>query len=112
MARSFYAKPKTVIYLLHFERPISERHTTQHYTGSCLETRLNARLAEHRVGGGARLTQVAHERGIAFELARMWEGTRDTEQQIKRWHNGKRLCPICQKRGIYRETPDDEDAPF
>jgi predicted GIY-YIG superfamily endonuclease len=56
-------------YLLHFEAPIAPgRHTCQHYIGSA--KRLRVRIAEHRAGRGARLTQVALERGIAFTVGR------------------------------------------
>jgi hypothetical protein len=54
-----------VVYLLHFEKKISDHHSTQHYTGWALD--LHARIAEHRAGRGARLTQVAVERGIRFK---------------------------------------------
>ena len=47
------------VYLLHFDRPISSRHTTQHYIGfaECLATRIQ----RHESGNGARLVQVAKE---------------------------------------------------
>lgn len=82
-----------LIYLLHFERPISEAHRAQHYIGWALD--LPARLALHRAGRGARLTQVAVARGIDFEVVRIWEGTRDFERQLKNGKRGPRLCPIC-----------------
>lgn len=81
------------VYLIHFERPISPHHTTQHYTGST--DNLPQRLAEHRAGTGSRLCQVAKERGIGFVLVATWPGDRKVERQIKNRHNGKRLCPIC-----------------
>ena len=57
------------VYLLHFQRPISTHHTCQHYLGFALD--LDARLAEHLSGRGARLTQVALERHIDFVVARI-----------------------------------------
>lgn len=82
-----------LIYLLHFARPISERHTCQHYLGWCLD--LNERLAAHRAGHGSRLTQVAVERGIGFEVVRTWVGSRDFERHLKNRKQGPRLCPMC-----------------
>ncbi len=82
-----------VVYLLHFEKKISAQHSTQHYTGWALD--LHARIAEHRAGRGARLTQVAVERGIRFEVVRTWIGSREFERQIKNRKAGPRLCPIC-----------------
>ena len=58
------------VYLLHFDRPISDKHTCQHYLGYTAD--LPARLAAHRAGTGARLCEVAKERGIGFVLARVW----------------------------------------
>lgn len=77
-----------VVYLLHFDRPISDKHTCQHYIG--WTSYLPARAMAHLQGRGARLTQVAYERGISFVIARVWPGTRDFERKL--------LCPICAGR--------------
>jgi hypothetical protein len=92
------ATPRGTTYLLHFERPISPAHTCQHYLG--FAENLAARLQEHAAGRGARLTQVALARGIAWELVRTWEGeTRADERRHKRGAHGARLCPRCRPRG-------------
>lgn len=83
----------SVTYLLHFSEPISPNHTTQHYIGSAAD--LDARIEEHRKGQGARLTEVAKERGISFEVVRTWEGGRDFERKLKNRKNAPKLCPIC-----------------
>lgn len=81
-------------YLLHFASPIAPgRHTCQHYLGFTDD--LEQRLADHRAGRGARLTEVAKERGIAFYVVNLWPGGRDVEAALKRKHNGRLLCPIC-----------------
>lgn len=82
------------VYLLHFERRISKRHTCQHYMGSTDD--LEKRLALHRRGLGSNLTRVAKQRGIGFELARTWAGDRKMERKLKNRHGGPRLCPICK----------------
>ena len=79
------------VYLLHFSQPF---HHARHYLGSTDD--LDNRLQEHRTGQGARLTQVIHEAGISFILARTWEGGRDLERKLKRWHKSPDLCPICK----------------
>lgn len=84
-----------MIYELHFERPISPEHSCQHYLGWAPDEGLDARLAEHAAGRGARLTQVALERGIRWVLARTWRGTRADERRLKQQKNGRRLCPVC-----------------
>ena len=86
----------SVVYLLHFSQPIAPgRHTTRHYLGYSDDW--ERRIAEHRAGTGARLTQVAKERGISFVVARLWDGDRALERQLKRRHAGPRLCPICSR---------------
>lgn len=82
------------VYLLHFERPISEDHTTQHYVGSA--AKLIPRLDMHATHPDARLLQVAQERHIGFALARTWPGGRNEERRIKSRKEGPRLCPICK----------------
>ncbi len=82
------------IYLLHFERPLAPgRHTTQHYIGYAGD--LAARLQEHDHGRGARLTQVAKERGIGWAVARLWHGDRSLERRLKNRKEAPRLCPMC-----------------
>lgn len=82
------------VYLLCFSAPY--RHA-RHYVG--FATDLEARLAEHRAGRGARLIQVITAAGIEFTLARTWEGDRTLERRLKNGHNAPaRLCPICRER--------------
>lgn len=78
------------VYLLHFDRPY--RHA-RHYRG--WTTDLDARLAEHAAGRGARLVAVIAAAGIGFTLARTWPGTRSRERQLKRQGGAARNCPLC-----------------
>jgi hypothetical protein len=88
----------TTCYLLHFDRPLgppgaSAKNTASHYTGSTAD--LQARLAEHEKGQGARLLQVAKAAGITWRLARTWPGGRDRERQLKNQGGASRRCPEC-----------------
>jgi predicted GIY-YIG superfamily endonuclease len=85
---------QNVAYLLHFSEKISDH--AGHYLGSAKD--LDHRLGEHARGQGARLTQVAVERGISWDLVRTWPGGRQQEYRLKRQHNGPRLCPLCRPR--------------
>ncbi len=91
----------SVVYLLHFDRPISDAHTAQHYIGYTPGT-LERRLQLHQEGNGARLTEVAKERGIGFECVRTWEGGRYLESRLKKRRNAPKLCPVCSGN---RERP-------
>lgn len=84
------------VYLLHFERPISQAHTTRHYLG--FAKNLDKRIRQHREGKGSRLCAVAKERSIGFEVAQVWEGDRTLERQLKSRKNVLRFCPVCQRR--------------
>jgi hypothetical protein len=41
---------------------------------------------------------VAVERGIGITLAGYWFGGREMERQLKRQHNARRFCPICNPK--------------
>lgn len=99
-----------MVYLLHFSAPISPRHSCQHYLGYAGD--LASRLAEHKAGRGARLTQVALERGITWELARTWQGDRALERQLKNRKGARVLCPICNPRPLQLALDLPEPDPF
>ena len=82
------------VYLLCFDRPY---HHARHYLGFAED--LDARLAQHRRGAGARLIQVIAGAGIGWRLARTWPGgDRTLERRLKNQHHGPRLCPACNPR--------------
>ena len=83
--------PNTV-YLLHFDTPL---HHAQHYMG--FTDNLEARLLHHRGGTGARLMEVLREHNIGFSLVRTWDGDRNKERRLKKWKNGRQLCPVCRE---------------
>lgn len=99
MSQTRRAKPRTslqtgsLVYLLHFhERIGSDKHSIQHYTGSADD--LERRIAQHRAGRGARVTQVLAERGIGFDVVAVWPGNREIENALK-LHSATRICPTC-----------------
>jgi predicted GIY-YIG superfamily endonuclease len=80
------------VYLLHFERPVYG--TSRHYIG--FTTNLEQRLAMHRSGHGARITSIAAKKGIAWELAYVWEdGDKELERYLKKGGRGRKYCAIC-----------------
>lgn len=95
------------VYLLHFDRPISDKHTTQHYIGWAKH--LPSRALAHMRGQGARLTQVAVERGIGFVIAQTWSGDRNFERQLKNRKNAPRFCPICKAHHTLEQLGLAED---
>lgn len=106
--------PTGYVYLLHFEEPISDRHTARHYLGYAND--LAARLQAHDAGHGSRLTQVARGRGIGWQLVRVWRGGRDLERRLKNGKRGPRLCPICGRgehvRGLAELSIKQPILPF
>lgn len=94
-----------VIYLLHLERPYKH---AKHYTG--WTTDLDARLAEHAAGRGARLLEVVRAAGIGWTLARTWPGTRTRERQIKNQGGAPRRCPECGVRPREDALPVNADG--
>lgn len=85
------------IYLLHFEKPY--RHA-RHYLGWTDD--VEARLKDHAAGRGARLLAVVASAGISWQLARVWDGTRARERQLKRQGGLSRSCPLCGVRPASR----------
>ena len=82
-----------VCYLLHFDRPY---YHAGHYLGTT--GNLAQRIAAHQDGRGARLVEVIVAAGIRFTCVRTWKGGRNKERALKRLHNGRSLCPVCNKR--------------
>jgi predicted GIY-YIG superfamily endonuclease len=88
------------IYLIHFDQPYKH---ARHYTGWTSD--LEARLAEHASGQGARLLAVVKAAGITWTLARTWTGTRTRERQLHKRGGASRRCPLC---GVTPAAPRSE----
>jgi len=79
------------IYLIHFDRPYKH---AGHYLGYASD--LEKRLERHRKGRGARLLKVIQDVGIDWKVVRTWSPAGPSvEAELKRYHNNKRLCPVC-----------------
>jgi hypothetical protein len=98
-----------MLYLLHFDRPTSPRHTCQHYLGFSDDP--VSRIQSHWLGNGARLPQVAHERGIGFTVVRLWTGDRTRERRLKNRHEHPALCPICNPDTAWANEPGGSLTP-
>lgn len=82
-----------MLYLLHFDPKF--RHA-QHYLGFTQDGRIEARLAEHCSGKGARIVTAAFEAKCKVFLVRTWpEYGRTHERAFKRASHLKGLCPMC-----------------
>ena len=87
-----------MLYIIHFDQKIADH--AGHYAGCCADGRILDRFLEHRTGYGARLTQVAVERGIGMQLAATFEGGYTEEKILKLQKNTPRFCPICREQRI------------
>ena len=96
------------VYLIHFAAPTAPGHPCQHYIGYA--ENLAARMKHHHKGTGARLTQVAVERGISFQVVRVWNGDRGRERHIKNRKEAPHLCPLCDPQAYRREPAQEVPA--
>ena len=92
------------VYLIHFSKPLGDtsnpRGQAQHYCGFTNGETVEARLARHQRGDGARICAAAVEAGAELLLARVWEdGDRELERWVKRQKRHRRFCPICRRAG-------------
>ena len=85
-------------YLIHWQPAIGNlnnpRATASHYLGSTKKP-VGDRFKEHESKVGARITKAAVERGRSLVLVRTWDGGWHRERELKKLHNNRLLCPIC-----------------
>ena len=81
----------SVVYTLHLSRPLAH---AKHYTGWAQD--LTRRLEHHQNGTGARMLQVARERGIDWMVATVQPGDKKRERQLKKQGGASRRCPLCK----------------
>jgi predicted GIY-YIG superfamily endonuclease len=91
-----------VIYLIHFSKKFGH---AGHYLG--LASDFDSRMARHRKGHGSNLIKKIQEAGIEWEVVRKWEIGLDApaaEKELKKMHNNRSLCPICQKQYAFEKA--------
>ncbi len=89
------------VYILHLHTKL--KHAL-HYTGFAIN--LDARLAHHAKGTGARMLAVARQQGISWELGRTFEGQDKTfERKLKRTKAVSRYCTICNPMSARNYKP-------
>ena len=92
------------VYLLHFTDPVTGEHArfghAGHYVGWALH--LQSRLDHHGTVSGARLMFHVKQAGIGWELARVWQGSKQRERALKNQGGHSRKCPLC---GIRLNAP-------
>ena len=88
-------------YLIHWQPAIGNlsnpRGTASHYLGSTKKP-VSDRFNQHQSQVGARITKAAVEQGRELVLVRTWRGGRSRERKLKKLHNNRLLCPICNPR--------------
>lgn len=93
------------VYLLHLNQPMPQGddprtgkpRAASHYIG--FASHLESRLEHHANGTGANMLRHAKNRGITWQVARVWEeGDRTFERKLHNTKNSPRLCPICNPK--------------
>lgn len=92
------------VYLIHIHPPLAH---ARHYLGYAADERLADRIDQHGTPRGARLTQVAAERGRELVPVRVWWGRdRAFERALKNQRNAPRFCPLCNPALYHLDLPD------
>lgn len=88
-------KATSVVYLIHLDRPLAH---ARHYIGFT-QRNFKKRYMDHLTGKGARMLEVCVQRGITFDVVRIWRGAdRSFERKLKNRHGAADLCPICNAK--------------
>jgi hypothetical protein len=93
----------SLVYLLHFDRPLAH---ARHYLGFTESDDLTARISLHRSGRSrVPIMTALYKAGIGFSIARVWTGgTRTFERSLKErsGQGGRsRICPACSGDSAY-----------
>ena len=83
-------------YLIHLYQPLAGH--ASHYLGYA--SNVARRYERHMAGNGSRMLAAAIQQRIDFDVVRVWkDGNKAKEKELKRGHNSKVYCPLCQKKG-------------
>jgi hypothetical protein len=103
--------PDQIVYEVHIEPPV--KHAA-HYIGRSRDggvEGLQRRLAQHGGPEGARLLQVARQRGSTWRLVRTWTGDGRKERQLKT-RSGALYCPECTEHPMEGGKPPRAGAKY
>src|SRR5258708_7057039 len=103
--------PRQIVYEVHIEPPVEH---AAHYIGRSPDggvAGLVRRLAKHGGSEGARLLQVAKQRGSTWRLVRTWEGDGRKQRQLKT-RSGALYCPDCTEHPMEGATPPRPGAKY
>lgn len=85
-----------LVYLIHFEQKL---HHAQHYLGFCEKGNLESRFETHRAGAGAKILRALNQRGIDYNIVRIWKNVdRNFERQLKNKKKTRCFCPKCNAK--------------
>ena len=97
--------PGPLVYLVHFDRPLGSGRLGQarHYLGSTRD--LAQRILDHARGRGARLIEVAEDRGILWSVVRTWPcpsagAAFALERRLKARTEAPCFCPLCNPTAL------------
>ncbi|MGE5433057.1 MAG: GIY-YIG nuclease family protein [Syntrophomonadaceae bacterium] len=94
-----------MVYLLHFQDNYCR---ARHYVGYTND--VQRRMKEHLSGQGNPLVRAVIESGIQVYLARLFQGNRQVEHQLKRQKNVKRFCPYCNGKEVKINYQGEENV--
>jgi hypothetical protein len=103
--------PSQIVYEVHIEPPVEH---AAHYIGRSPDGGISGlvrRLAKHGGSEGARLLQVAKQRGSTWHLVRTWEGGGRKERQLKT-RSGALYCPECAEHPLPGNREPRQDAKY
>ena len=80
------------VYLICFDKKF---YHCKHYIGFCYDD-VEARLARHRAGHGARLLRAVNLAGIGYHVVKVWHDVdKHFERRLKNYRKSKSFCPCC-----------------
>lgn len=80
-----------IVYLIHFNEPLAH---SSHYIGWA--SNFKGRIWHHQHGTGARILSAANEKGIEWNVVRVWVNEdRHFERWLKNKKGANKFCPVC-----------------
>jgi hypothetical protein len=101
------------LYLLHLNQRLGRegRNGAEHYLGWTPRAELLERLRAHGTSSGARMLEVARQRGIGWHVGMVARGTPGDERRLKRYGHHDELCWTCAARAGRPPRPPHPPRP-